>query len=365
MADHTHGFRPDYAIRPGEILEETLAARGMKKTEFAERCGRPAKTISEIIAGKAAITPETAIQFERVLGVPASLWTNLETRYRLRLAEQAEGRELAKFQDWAQGFPIREMVGRGLIDEPADETHAVQVLLDYLGAGSVPAWLKHFEEFPVAYRRSPSFESAPNAVAAWLRWGEIVAANIDCDVFDEKRFRQVLHEIRSLTAEPPATFQPQMKELCRSAGVAVVFTPELPRTRLSGAARWLTKEKALIQLSLRYRSDDHLWFTFFHEAGHIILHGKKEAFIDERGIERSEQEDEADRFATNFLIPPPDWRRFVRASRFTPASVTKFAKEQVIAPGIVVGRLQYEKYIPFNSRLNRLKVRFQWSFEKN
>lgn len=79
-------FSPDYIVTPGEILEETLEARKMKKREFAMRCGRSAKMISQIVAGKAPITPQTAIQFERVLGVSASLWMNLETRYRLHLA---------------------------------------------------------------------------------------------------------------------------------------------------------------------------------------------------------------------------------------------------------------------------------------
>ena len=49
--------------------------------ELAESTGRPRKTINEIIAGKAEITAETALQLERVLGIPASFWNNLERNY--------------------------------------------------------------------------------------------------------------------------------------------------------------------------------------------------------------------------------------------------------------------------------------------
>ena len=225
------------------------------------------------------------------------------------------------------------------------------------------AWEKRFEEYRIAYRRSPSFKSAPEAVAAWLRWGEMKAERAACQPFEEKHFREVLREIRGLTEQPVETFRPCMEDLSASAGVAVVFTPELPGTRLSGAARWLTKDKALIQLSLRHKSDDHLWFTFFHEAGHILLHGKKQSFIDEQGAYNSNEEDEADRFATNLLIPPLDWRQFVERGLFSNQSVISFAQELRIAPGIVVGRLQHEGLIAFGSRLNRLKRRYQWSNE--
>ncbi|MFC5316273.1 HigA family addiction module antitoxin [Azospirillum rugosum] len=81
-------FTPDYAVPPGRILEKTLEAKGMSKAEFAERCGHSAKMISEIIAGKAPILAETAIEFERILGRPAAFWTNLQGLYETRLKEQ-------------------------------------------------------------------------------------------------------------------------------------------------------------------------------------------------------------------------------------------------------------------------------------
>ena len=107
MAPEKHDFKPDYAIPPGEILAEMLEARGFKKAEFAERCGRPAKTISGILNGHVAITPETAIQFERVLGTAASLWANLEGRYRLRVAEQEAAAVTAREIEWARDLPPR------------------------------------------------------------------------------------------------------------------------------------------------------------------------------------------------------------------------------------------------------------------
>ncbi len=361
MIDRVHAFEPDYAIPPGAILEEALEARSLSKSEFARRCGRPTKTVSEIIAGKAGITPETAIQFERVLGVPASFWTNLEYRYQLRMAEAAELEDLATCGAWADRFPVNELVKFDLIPEPSNTAETVQKLLDFFGVASVHAWERRFDPSAVAYRRSKAFESAPEAVACWLQWGEVIARDIACEPFDGQEFRRALQEIRELTREERLdAWPPRLLELCRSAGDAVAFAPELPKTRLSGAARWLTKDKALIQLSLRHKTDDHLWFTFFHEAGHILLHGKKDVFIDDETGRQDEKEEEADRFATNALIPLAAWRAFAARPRFSKLSVSRFAEQQGIAAGIVVGRLQHEELLPY-THLNGLKRRFEWT----
>ncbi len=156
-----------------------------------------------------------------------------------------------------------------------------------------------------------------------------------------------------------------MKELCSDAGVAIVFIPELPRTRTYGATRWLSPGKALIQLSLRGKTDDLLWFNFFHEAGHILLHGKRDVFIEaEAGnrpeVRKSDKELEADHFAQDFLIPSVEYHSFIQAQDFTLANIRRFANRLGIAPGIVVGRLQHDGKIPF-SKGNVLKKRFKFS----
>lgn len=351
-------YEPDYATKPGEVLEAYLSARGMTKAELALRCGRPMKTISEIIHGKAAITPETALQFERVLGRPASLWQNLEANYRLQLAKKGEVGEFTNHAAWAKRFPVKALVQQGCFEQPQGEADLVRKLLAFFGVGTVAGWNANFGQMQVAYHRSPAFIAAPESVTAWIRLGELAADEIPCARFDKVRFRNVLGQCRALTVQP---FDHQrVVDLCASAGVAVAFVPELPKTHLSGIARWLTKDKALIQLSLRYKTSDQVWFTFFHEAGHILMHGKKTIFIDEKKADSAEIEEEANRFASELLIPAVAWARFERARDFSSASVKRFATSQGIAPGIVVGRLQHLKLLSY-AFLNDLKERLEWA----
>ena len=72
---------PNTAVHPGEFLQDDLDALGMTAAELARQTGRPLREIEDIIAGQAMISEQAAIEFERVLGTPASSWLNLCTLY--------------------------------------------------------------------------------------------------------------------------------------------------------------------------------------------------------------------------------------------------------------------------------------------
>lgn len=363
----TNQYLPESVAPPGETLAEIVADRGMTQAELAERMGRPKKTISEIVGGKAEITPETALQLERVLGVPASFWSNLERHYRDSLARASERRELLKHSDWPAKFPLRELTKFGWVRSAPDPVGQIRALLDFFSVSSVDQWQTRYREVAVAYRRPAKFEPDLYALTAWLRAGEREAQQVECAPFNLEAFRVALTEARSLTRiADPREFIPRLREIAARCGVVVAFIREVKGSRACGATRWLGPNRALIQLSLRYKSNDHLWFTFFHEAGHIVLHGKREVFVEfQNGSTGTELlEAEANAFAAEHLIPKKEFRGFMVRETFTEAAVRAFARECGIAPGIVVGRLQHERAIPF-SHLNGLKIRYEWESPKD
>jgi hypothetical protein len=195
-------------------------------------------------------------------------------------------------------------------------------------------------------------------VLAWLRKGELEARNLDCRRFDKEQFRAALAQVRAFTLRPIAESIPETVRACARSGVAVVFVPEVPGTRTWGATRWLTPDKALIQLSARGKTDDQLWFTFFHEAGHILLHPKKDIFIETDSTHDS-REDEANRFAADLLIPPATWTALRLLEPRSKVEIQAFARKYQIAPGILVGRMQRESLLPWKN-FNALKTRLQF-----
>lgn len=352
-------FQPDYAIPPGETLQEELASRGMTQAELADRTGMAKKTINEIIKGKAPITPDTALKLENVFGLPAHFWNMLQQNFQETKARLAEQDRLKADLDWLRRFPVGEMIKLGWLRRCQDKVEQLQELLTFFGIASVGLWETVWENHQTAYRQSQLVTAHREAISAWLRQGEREGQQLDCAPYREIHFRKSLKLIRELTLETPDVFVPQLTALCAKAGVAVVFVPELPHTGISGATRWLNKEKALIQLSLRYKSNDHLWFTFFHEAGHILKHGKDVFLeINGKGLD-GDKEAEADQFACDELIPPTRWREFLATFDQSMAAVCMFAEQIGIAPGIVVGRLQHDNIWSYKYG-NKLKVRLTW-----
>lgn len=355
-------FYPDYAILPGEILEFELDSLEMSQKELSNKTGISTKHISNIINGKSPITPDTAILLERVLGKPAHYWLNLEILYQEAQARITDKAKLETYSDWVKLFPNNQLKKLGFIANQTTVSDKVNELLRFFGVGSPDDYHNVWGDIVVQYRQDNRAEICPHHSAAWLRAGEIEAHKVITQPYSESAFKLALKEIRNLTREPdPNIFVPKLVEMCANVGVAVVFVPCFSKTGISGATRWLSSDKAIIQLSLRYKTNDHLWFTFFHEAGHILLHGKKSLHIEyNKPTTEIEAEIEANDFAQKQLIPRLIWRQILAQKLYSEQQIKSIAEEIGIAEGIIVGQLQHHKCLPYY-KMNHLKVRYTWS----
>lgn len=333
----------------------------MTQRELAARMNRPPQVINEIIGGKKSITSETAIGLETALGISATFWLNLESSFRLTIARNQEREALALYEGVLKEYPISEMIKRGWMQAGRDSASRLKALSGFLGTANPE---------PSAYQEAVGFrmtEAARDkvsvgALAAWLRQGEIVASQVETAQFDASRFERSLSPIRAMTALDPQDYLPIVVSLCAEAGVAFCLVPELPRSGANGVTRWLNDGKVIIQMSIRGKRADIFWFTFFHEACHVLRHKRQRLIIlDGIGdnVETDDIESEANDFAADSLIRLEHWSLFENGSDFSQQSVTDFADSVGIAPGIVVGRLQKEGLVGFNE-LNHLRVSYEW-----
>ncbi len=362
MSEANVRFAPKWVSPPGDTIDDILEELGWSQSEFAERTGYTTKHVNQLIHGKAPISEDTAFRLERVLGSSADFWLSRESKYREALAREDELEALRDQVGWLKELPLAHMIKYGWVSQFSDKRCQVAECLSFFGVASVNAWRSKYAESLslAAFKTSQTTEKKVASVAAWLRRGERRATSLDCQEFDKTAFLRKLRGLRALTNEvDPNVFVPKLVEECASVGVAIVIEPAPTGCPATGATKWLTPKKALLMLSLRYKSNDHLWFALFHEAAHILLHGKKMLFLEMNGGMDSEAEQEADQFASNFLIPPDAARSLPYLGR-TAAAVSDFASEIGIAPGIVVGRLQHERLLP-RSYLNKLKVFYRWT----
>jgi HTH-type transcriptional regulator/antitoxin HigA len=360
-------YIPTMVSPPGVTLEEALKERGMSQAEFAERTGRPKKTINEIVRGLAAITPETAIQFERVLGIPASFWNSRQQHFDESIARIRAERNLLKHVEWQKNFPVSQMVRHGWIPRIHAPVEKLEALLRFFRIGSPDEWEGTLTvlRMGTAFRKSRAFQTNRFALSAWLRRGEIEAAEMDCDPFSRNMFEESLKRARSIACSLTERFDCELVRLCSRAGVALVFVPLIKGVHAWGATRWLPGKRAMVLLSLRGKFEDLFWFSFFHEAAHILLHGKGDVFVEESGGRGDGAEREADLFARDFLIQPSLWNTFIESNRsFSERIVQAFASVAGVSPGIVVGRLQHEGLIE-RSKMNNLRRKIVFDTRKD
>jgi len=355
-------FRPDWVSPPGETIAQILEQRNLSSMKFAERIGRTSEEVEELISGAEKITIETARKLESVLGASVAFWMIRESQYREDQARLASDILPDSTEQWLADLPLVDMEKFEWI-RSVSHSAALTECLRFFGVPDFQAWREKYSGLlrQAAFKTSPSFQANLSATAAWLRQAEIEAELIGCGRWNAERFGRTLVAIRQLTRKKdPDIFTPELRRRCAECGVAVVILRAPTGCRASGATRFLSPDKALLLLSFRYLSDDHFWFTFFHEAGHLLLHNRNALFLEDQDVSatKEEEEEDANKFAADILIPL-QFREEMFNLPVNGFDVLRFAKVVGVSPGIIVGQLQY--YGRFTHRqLNNLKRRFVW-----
>lgn len=341
-----------------------MSRRGLSLEELANDIDLPERNIEALLAGHVAIDVDLAERLSSALGSSSSFWINRERQYRDDVERLHSTIQINDNFDaaWARTFPVKDMRRFGWLPANTNHRNAVDALRRFFELDTPASWAARFETAAAAaaFRTSPTFASNPASVAAWLRWAEIQSARIACAPWNPEVLVTLLPEMRKLTRRNhPRRFVAPLRELCSRAGVALVIAPAPQGCRASGATRFVSDEKALIVLSLRYKSDDHFWFTFFHEIGHLLMHGKEALFLEDGSEVGGEEEIEANAFAEKTLIPD-DYQADLAALRTGTEAITRFSVRVGVSSGIVVGQLQHSGRLQRN-QMNHLKRRYDWT----
>lgn len=352
-----HEFRPDWASAPGETIADILGERRLSLNEFAKRIGRSPRYATDLLEGRATISLAVARRLGQVLGGSVEFWVSRDFQYREDVA-----RFTAADKEWLDELPIGDMIRFGWLNPTPRPSEELSACLRFFDVHSVEVWRRTYADLQamVAFRTSPSFDSRPPSVIAWLRQGEIEAEAIKCGPWDPARFKESFTAVRTLTREAdPKRFIPKLRGLCAACGVALAIVRAPNGCRASGATRFLSRSKALLLLSFRFLSDDQFWFSFFHEAGHLLLHSDRGFFLEGEDTPSTKQEQEANDFAESVLVPPALHRELLQLP-LNGRQVIRFARRAGISPGIVVGQLQHHGRFTYR-QLNSLKRRFKWA----
>jgi addiction module HigA family antidote len=343
-------YFPQSRPHPGETLAEKLEEMEMGPKEFALRTDKPEKTIIAVMKGESSITPDMAVQFENVTKIPASFWMNHQRAYDEYIAREKCKAAIEEAVAWAKQFPLADMIKKGWLPQANTIQEKTMGILAFFGFSNHIAWENYYfkQQLKVAFRISLAQTKAPYAISAWLRKGELQAAELEANDYSEKKFKEALPQIKAIMANHPNGFFNKLQGICLEAGVKVVHTPCINKAPISGSTRWLN-DTPFIQLTGRYNRNDIFWFTFFHEAGHILLHGKKDIFLEnlDYSDKNKQKEQEADEFAIKWTLTEDEEAAILGAAPWSEEDISAFARQFNTHPAIIIGRLQHKRLIPF------------------
>ncbi|EKO3383882.1 ImmA/IrrE family metallo-endopeptidase [Vibrio fluvialis] len=358
---YSNDFHPDWISPPGETIIELLDEFGLSIDDLSRQIGLSSNKGQKLLDGDITICEALAHKLEGVLRVSSRFWLARDSQY------QAHKREVeAKEKSWLELLPIADMVKFGWIPKCSQRSLRVKHCLSFFNEYSIDSWYRSLESNPVAvaYRASNTFSTEPAAVFTWLNYARVITNQINCLPWDRDMLADAIPEIRLLTNEPdPQVFIPKLRKILSEVGVVFVIAKTPSGCRASGATCFFDKRKATLVMSFRYLTDDHFWFTLFHEIGHLILHSDSvNVRVEGKGIKglSEVEEQQANEFAMNVLIPKQYQQELKSFGRQDWKQILRFARKVGVSKGIVLGQLQHMGNIDY-SYLNRLKVRYKWN----
>lgn len=354
-------FSPNWAIPPGTTIQEILNERNIDLNLFASRINQSIKSTTELLDGKLSIDTTLANSLSEVLGASPNFWKSREKNYRASINRIKAVKEEEK--QWLSKIPVRDMINNNWIKVRDRRFESkLEACLDFFNVQSVSEWYKSYEDkiLMTSFRTSETFHSTPESVITWLRRGEELCLKENIKPWNRLDFHKSLFAARDLTTcKTPSTFIPKLKEIFSESGVHLVVSKTPAGCRASGATFFSKQGRAVILLSFRHLSDDHFWFTLFHEAGHLVLHGDKSLFLEGKELSSTKEEAEANNFSMDILVPKENQAELKCLSMRNWRQIPRFAKKVGTSTGIIVGQLQNSGQLRHN-QLNKFKIRYDW-----
>lgn len=354
------------AFHPGYYLKEMIEYEGMNQDELAKRLKTSGKNISDLINGKTNLSDEMAMNLSIVFGTSVSLWLNLNKKYIEKKLEIDKRIQDDKECELVRKIDYKFWSDLGLVETTTRTLDRVKALQAYFRIASLDVLCRR--DFLVQYRTTIPHVEDINVMNAnaWVQTAINIGNKKQVNKFNKKMLIDSLPEIRKMTLQNPEKFYPRLEEILAECGIALVLLPNLKNCGINGAVKWINKEKVILAINNRRKYADIFWFSLFHELGHVLQQRIKVLLVSgDETLNNSDEllrrlEKEADIFSQNILIPGHEYQEFLRRTwKIEENDIIDFAKEIDVHPGIVLGRLQMEKRVSYNTRMNSLKIKYE------
>ncbi|SLB51714.1 HigA family addiction module antidote protein [Mycobacteroides abscessus subsp. bolletii] len=345
----------NYAVAPGEYLEEWIDEQGLSQQRVADLLGCSRKQVNEIVNGHAPITNDTAIRLQRVVGIPADSWLRYEAAYRADLARIADEEDLAEHVD--QIHPNAVAYLRSLGVTKATRRAPGAIVSDFLAFHRCGTWeaYTHLHEtastgdYALAALKESRAEVDKTVLTTWLRAAELTEPFEQGRgyVYDPDRLRDALPALRLRASVPDAAMLRDLAQILADVGVVFVVVEPPKKFLLHGITRWIDKRVPVIQQTGRWGKDGFVIWTLFHELGHVLNDPRGEMHLEYSTAKKRESaaEKAANAFAMDVLFGDSGIDPFHGLTR--DHEIASAAKQLGISPGVAVHQLHRRRLLSY------------------
>lgn len=336
-------YNDTVAFHPGYYIKEIVEESGLTQEDFAKRLDTTPKNLSILIRGEQSLSIDIAMKLSRMIGTSVSYWLNLQNSYDSLIAEFKSQEELIEERKVFENFDYKYFrENYGLPDLPRKKDEQIKILREFLKIATLTVLTKR--DMSVCFRSSTRELEESSIVKAntMVQIATNKALAIEAPKFNKKKFEEAVQYALNLTKNHKE-FYPLIRKAFEEAGVIFVILPNISGSKINGATKKVG-DNIMLMVNDRRLYSDSFWFTLFHEIGHIINGDYGISFKKESG----EQEQAADEFAEDRLIPREQYNAFVENRRFGVNDIIRFAESINRDPGIVLGRLQNDGFVGYD-----------------
>lgn len=348
-------YKDTVAFHPGYYIKEIVDDSGLTQEDFAKRLDTTPKNLSLLIRGEQSLSVDMAMKLSRMLGTSAAYWLHLQNAYDELITEFKSDEEFVTervvFESLDYGY-FRDNFGLPDFPEGCDEQ--IKEVRKFLNVATLRVLTQR--DMAVSFRSSAKQLTQADTIKAnaMVQIATNKALKIEAPGFNKHRFENAAKYALTLTENHKEFYQLIFKAFLE-AGVIFIILPNISGSQINGATKKIGNN-IMLMVNDRRLSADSFWFTLFHEIGHIMNGDYGISFDKETGV----QEELANKYAEDSLIPVGQYQKFRDNGQFTLQSICLFANQIDRDPGIVLGRLQKDGIIsPDDQSMKSLKHKYQ------